>query len=210
MHWQFFMFELYWRMDSLQRNKTCRGLEASGQHHWPLGGESPSSCSGGTPLVAAEPSDPVIKETKVAGGSERAHNVNTGGGVVFWSPTSTPKMGSVRSLSERLESLPFVCIVCWLNVIRCHDQQVWMNFTPDDSWCRLHFSFSEMARASQEQFKIATSHAVYQVLGCEHLKGTFVLPPRLQPSPRCQFKCKKLVLLLNFATCLRVKRVVAC
>lgn len=136
--------------------KRARGLEASGQHHWPLGGESPSSCSGGTPLVAAEPSDPVIKETKVAGGSERAHNVNTGGGVVFWSPTSTPKMGSVRSLSERLESLPFVCIVWWLNVIRCHDQQVWMNFTPDDSWCRWHLFFSEMAWASQEQFKIAT------------------------------------------------------
>lgn len=86
----------------------------------------PCSCSGGTPQFAPEPSDPVIKETKVAGGSERARNVDTGGGVVFWSPTSTLKMntlGVCRSLSKCLELLPFVFIVLWLNVIRCHDQR---------------------------------------------------------------------------------------
>lgn len=113
------MFELDWQLDSLQRSRMHRGLEASGRHHWPSVGESPSSCSGGAPLVAAEPPDPVIKETKVAGGSERAHNVDTGGGVVFWSPTSTLKMstlGVCGSLSECLESLPFVCIVWWSDV----------------------------------------------------------------------------------------------
>lgn len=56
----------------------------------------------------------MTKETKVTGGSERAHNVDTGGGVVFWTPTSIKKMntlGFCRSLSESLELLPFVCIV---------------------------------------------------------------------------------------------------
>lgn len=78
--------------------------------------------------------------------------------------------GSARSLSEPLESLPFVRIVWRLNVICCRDQQVWMNFTPDDSWCRWHFS---------ESFK-SSSGSAHSVL-CRRfwfvntLRETFVL-----------------------------------
>lgn len=62
-------------------SNTYHSLDASGQHSWPLNGESPFSWSGRTPLIAAEP---VIKETEAAaGGFKRAHNVDTGGGVVF-------------------------------------------------------------------------------------------------------------------------------
>lgn len=61
-------FELGRRLGSQQRSRMDQGLQACGQHHWPLGGESGCSCSGGTLLFAAEPSNPVIKETKVAGG----------------------------------------------------------------------------------------------------------------------------------------------
>lgn len=79
---QFLKFEMYWRWYG-QHTESFQPTSLT------FIAESPCSCSGGTPLVDTEPSDPVIKETKVAGGSERAHNVDTGGGVVFWTPTST-------------------------------------------------------------------------------------------------------------------------
>lgn len=180
--------------------QSGRGPEASGQHHWPFGGESPCFCSGGTPLVA-EPSNPVIKETKVAGGSERAHNVDPGGGVVFWSPTSTLKMntlGVCRSLSERLESLAFVCIVSWLNVIRCHNR-VWMNFTPDDRWCRWDLSFREIVWAFLGAFQAC--HMTCGIFSDVKVLSRFVNRWRDHlcnhhvdhSSTQCQFKHKELV-----------------
>lgn len=56
----------------------------------------------------------MIKETKLAGGSKRAHNVDIGVGLVLWTPTRAAKMNTLRvyrSLSECLESVPFVSIV---------------------------------------------------------------------------------------------------
>lgn len=76
--------------------------------------KAPAPVGAETPLVTAEQSNKVIKESKGVGGNERAHNVDTGGGVVFWPPTSTLTMntlGVCRSLSEHHELLPFVCIV---------------------------------------------------------------------------------------------------
>lgn len=113
----------------------------------------PSSCSGGTPQFAPEPSDPVIKETKVAGGSERARTVDTAGGVVFWSPTSTLKMNTLGVFIQ-VSWIVALCVHCV--VTECDPMSrsaLRMNFTPDDRWCRWRISFSEMAQPFQELLK---------------------------------------------------------
>lgn len=103
-------------------SNTNHSLDASGQHGWPLNGESPFSWSGRTPLVAAEP---VIKESEAAaGGFERAHNVDTGGGVVFCLPPAPPRWTNSGLWGFYLTSWIVACIMWWLNVIWCHK---WLN-----------------------------------------------------------------------------------